>query len=457
MNVRHRVVFMPRQKKAVFVGHDTAGFLTGLGLGFKALGWSVKNIGPVHPFKYAQYPSSSSGKVTRFRARNLWRSTRAALSQLSFSDSIWGALTRFCIRRPYRMVRAVILFPYAIFMLTQADLVLYNGGMTISGTAMELRIARRLRTKIVSSFHGSDIRPAYLDGAWLSQTNASLKEIRRTVRRQFKVAQRAERFSHMLVSWSGITHFILGKIYLHEQLGFPSVLQHSIKNVQTEEISSPRAHEHIVVLHMPTNRFAKGTDLILNTLEGIRLSGQEFEVRIVERVRHDQSIREIADCDLVVDQVYSDSATGVLASEASVLGKPVVVASKDQAWLTEVLGPDLPETYFIETSMLGQELTKLIEDASVRGRAASRAAQYFQDRWNPTDVAKKYLEVLFGESPLEPYTAARLTAARGGFASPEFLRKVVSSYIKEYGHTALQLDGNPELRDSVVEEFFEAR
>lgn len=444
---------MNKHKRATLVGYDTAGFLTGMKLGLTSLGWDVSIIGPAHAFNYERKGDTKSASSNYRTFLDKMRDAKQSVVMRSKSPSILGRTIRFTTPL-YRSTLIAFRLPNLLVILLKTDLILFNSGATITWSSMDLALARLFRVKIISCFHGSDIRPAYLDGAWLASAKPTLGEIRNYVKQQVKVAKRAERYSDLVVAWSGITHFLSKPISLHEQLGFPSVL---ISHLNSNELPvSARLRNAIpIVLHMPTHPEAKGTDYIVKEIESLQRS-LSFEFRVRSGLSHEEAVAEIQGADIVVDQVYADSASGVLASEASILGRPVIIGSKDCKWFRLTLGVDLPATCFINTIDLRKTLGVLISNPDLRDRTAEEGHRYFIDRWNPASVALQYLNRIYGQPetgkslPL-PKT---LTAARGGFSKPENISLYVTSYIQKYGTQALELDFNSELRDSVISEFW---
>ncbi|HNC82018.1 MAG TPA: glycosyltransferase [Nitrospira sp.] len=143
------------------------------------------------------------------------------------------------------------------------------------------------------------------------------------------------------------------------------------------------------ILHAPTNRKVKGTDLILGALERIREQGHVFELLLVEGLSNDEAHRIYESADVLVDQLFAGWYGG-LAVELMALGKPVLVYIRedDLGFIPVEMKSDLP---FIQVTpqtieaVLRQVLEMPREDLVALGRK-SRA---FVERWHdPIRIAE---------------------------------------------------------------------
>ena len=78
-----------------------------------------------------------------------------------------------------------------------------------------------------------------------------------------------------------------------------------------------------VILHAPTDRVRKGTDIILQAIEMVRSNGYEFEFRLIENKSQEEVIHEIACSDIVIDQVGA-GMYGMISIESMMHQKPVI-------------------------------------------------------------------------------------------------------------------------------------
>jgi hypothetical protein len=90
----------------------------------------------------------------------------------------------------------------------------------------------------------------------------------------------------------------------------------------------PLARPPVRVLHAPTNRLIKGTRYVEMAYEQLRPRFPAVDFRVVERLPWHALRDAIADCDVVVDQVFM-GWYGMVAVEAMAMGKPVLCFVRD--------------------------------------------------------------------------------------------------------------------------------
>lgn len=83
------------------------------------------------------------------------------------------------------------------------------------------------------------------------------------------------------------------------------------------------------ILHAPSNRKVKGTDLILEALDRLKIQGFKFELVMVEGMSNAQARQAYTQTDVLVDQLFAGWYGG-LAVELMALGKPVLVYIRDE-------------------------------------------------------------------------------------------------------------------------------
>jgi len=83
------------------------------------------------------------------------------------------------------------------------------------------------------------------------------------------------------------------------------------------------------ILHAPSHRKAKGTDILLDVLDKLKLQGFEFELLLVEGVSNKEARKMYEKADVLVDQLFAGWYGG-LAVELMALGKPTIVYLRDE-------------------------------------------------------------------------------------------------------------------------------
>ena len=115
---------------------------------------------------------------------------------------------------------------------------------------------------------------------------------------------------------------------------------------------------------------------------------------------HRKVIEALSQCDVVIDELYSDTLMAGLATEAAALGKPSVVCGYAKPFLEKhtpayALAPvshSLPEEF-------EKNLRHLLDDDEYRYQLGIAAKQFVDTYWAPTEVAKRYLTLMTGQAP----------------------------------------------------------
>lgn len=126
-----------------------------------------------------------------------------------------------------------------------------------------------------------------------------------------------------------------------------------------------------VVLHAPSKRWTKGTELFLADLEEMDARGL-IELRLIEGVPWAEMRENVKSADIVVDQVAIGSY-GTLACEAMAAGRPVIAHLTD----TVIAAFDGPSP-LVDTDPLGVRATveRLLDDPAGTVEIGRRAAEF---------------------------------------------------------------------------------
>lgn len=83
------------------------------------------------------------------------------------------------------------------------------------------------------------------------------------------------------------------------------------------------------IVHAPTHRRVKGTELILGALDALKQEGLRFELTLVEGLSQAEARKRYEEGDVLIDQLFAGWYGG-LAVELMALGKPVLVYLRDE-------------------------------------------------------------------------------------------------------------------------------
>jgi glycosyltransferase involved in cell wall biosynthesis len=125
------------------------------------------------------------------------------------------------------------------------------------------------------------------------------------------------------------------------------------------------------VLHMPSLRGKKGTEMILRGLRELETEGLRFETALVEGVSHAEAKEQIRSADIVIDNVITGDYE-VISMETMASGRVAVANMSDG--VLDAYGGDVP-VYNVDPSTFVDRMRALIADRSTcldlarRGRA----------------------------------------------------------------------------------------
>ncbi len=142
----------------------------------------------------------------------------------------------------------------------------------------------------------------------------------------------------------------------------------------------PSDRERPLVVHAPSDRAKKGTELVIAACAQLPV-----ELDIVEGVPHDEARERYARADIVVDQLFA-GWHGVFALEAMALGKPVVTYLKpdvvEQA--ERAFGTKVPIVSATKETLV-DALLPLVESPALR-REVGAASRAYVERVHDIDV-----------------------------------------------------------------------
>ena len=140
----------------------------------------------------------------------------------------------------------------------------------------------------------------------------------------------------------------------------------------------------IRIAHAPTNRGAKGTDLILRILDEVRRRyPNRVEVVLIEQMSHAQAIRLLSTAHLMIDQILI-GWYGAAAVEAMRMGIPVIayIREEDLARIPQAMADDCKRAVIsADPATLLDRLCTIVEDPGLLLQQHARALDYV-GRWH---------------------------------------------------------------------------
>jgi glycosyltransferase involved in cell wall biosynthesis len=144
-------------------------------------------------------------------------------------------------------------------------------------------------------------------------------------------------------------------------------------------------HEHngpLRILHAPSNRMVKGTDLLLSALEKLKEQGYVFELLLVEGMSNAEARKVYESADILVDQLFAGWYGG-LAVELMALGKPVLayIRDEDLRFIDQEMRQQLPILQTTPDSVL-EVLRGVLEMTRPELVALGMRSRAFVERWH---------------------------------------------------------------------------
>lgn len=425
-------MYSSERKPRILIGlTEIAGTAAGLCQGFRSLGYECDFINRFpHPFKY-----EGSGH---------WATP--ILHRLSFLTAPpWRKRTPF--RQICQKLLAVFRGFLLIWNLFRYDVFIFFSQITFSNNLWDLPILKFFGKKIICVFVGSDSRPPYLDGfhdknpektadlEWLITVSASQK------RRLKKI----EKYADHLINW-------LPHAYFHERsFTLGTIMGFAIPLKEPGRIREA-GRQKLKVIHAPSNQAFKGTEGIRQLVGRLKSKGYDFEYLEISGRPNQEVLAALADCDFVIDQLYSDTPFAAFVAEAAFFGKPSVVGG----YYASVIHKDIPAEYippslFVLPENVEAAVESLLINAPFRLELGGRAREYVRNYLAPERVAERFLSLIEGREPAEwrrsPY---ELSYLYGGGQSAEKVKKQLLAVIEHGGPAALQLDDKPKLKEALI-------
>lgn len=365
------------------------------------------------------------------------------------------------LRLFFALPRKILLAAWAIQMVWRYDAFIFVCGRSLIRNNLDLPLLKLLGKRVISNVgHGSEARPAYINGSHQSKdgmSRPSLEYLTRLTRRQYAHLNRVQKYSTIVIGAPySTTQFLSVRMINWFALGVPfqgqpkeglACLDHCAGRQQAATNSAVR------ILHAPSHSALKGTEQIGAAIEALRKKGHEIEFVLIQNRPFSEVIQEIVACDFVVDQIYSDTPLATFATEAAWFGKPAVVGGYGLHRIKKHVPDDMfPPSKICRPDQIQDAIEDLILNKECRDRLGTEAQQFVQKRWNAVEVAKRYLRLIEGNIPeewwLEPNA---VTYVEGCGQSDALSKENIRLMVERYGRRSLQLTHRPILEKAFLD------
>jgi len=355
-------------------------------------------------------------------------------------------------RVPHRILleatRRLLWSIHAVTSILRYRTFVFAFAMTFAPEGRDLPVLRLLGKRVVVvAANGSEARPPYVDDFHRGFTSA---EVSRSVRRKRRTLARIERWADVVIGAPLSSSQFLSRSFVNYfAMGMPCRPITLPADTVPDDKVDPRT---VRVLHAPSNPRGKGTEHIRKVVESLIGDGLVIEYSEITDQPNEVVLARLAETDIVIDQLYSDTPMATLAAEAAALGKPTVVGG--YGW--DVLRPWVPNGMWPPSELCRAEtvrdaLERLVADPVYRRSLGGRAKDFVTTRWSLHEVGERWRRVLEGTYPedwlVDPMA---IVYTNGSLLNDADARARVRALINDCGVQALGLSHNPRLEVAFV-------
>jgi glycosyltransferase involved in cell wall biosynthesis len=210
----------------------------------------------------------------------------------------------------------------------------------------------------------------------------------------------------------------------------------------------------VTILHSPSFPEGKGTPGIRAAVAALQAKGHKIRfIEITGRPNH-EVLELIAQCDFVIDQLYSDMAMVGFATEAAFFGKPAIVGGYYAAHqAVDIADKWIPPTLFCLPEDIEAAIEKLLVDAEFRCILGERAREFVESRWLASRSAERFLALARGDFPEEwLYNPAHCDYIHGMGMSKQNMQRVMRGMLERHGMSAFGLSDKPRM-EKLIKQF----
>jgi hypothetical protein len=265
---------------------------------------------------------------------------------------------------------------------SDCDLYIQVSTCGVSDHRIEDRILRRIKkanAKIVSIFLGSDVRhypcfkQEFMPNDWVIPQKYDVPLGKKLARLRLH-----EKYSDAIFSVPDQMGMAI-RPYYHLQL--PVDCQRIPMNLLSRD--------RPLVVHAPTNRSIKGSDIIESAFDSLKEEGVPFDYLPLYDIPRESLLRILGVADVLVDQLICHGP-GWLGHEAMASG--TVVATR---FYEDSPRSFRPPVYSIDQFNIKEKLKVLFESASIRRRFAVEGRRYVEENHSVESVVQKMIDAVF--------------------------------------------------------------
>jgi len=422
---------------------EIAGYYSNLVHGLRATGCDVI-YGIIHSNHFAygkEHPQSSLRRI----CLDLW-----LWSERHRSHRLIWLLAR--------LSHQLLVILYFLFWFPRLDVVIFGFGHSFLPFNLDLPLLRLFgKTVIVNLGHGSEMRPPYVDGSYLLADGSSLIPARRLIAIAKRMRSRVrwfEQWATFVIGAPLSSSLFATKPYINWfAIGIPFADSNASGLSRLSEQAFLESRTPLRIIHAPSKPVLKGTAAIRQAICNLQRRGFLIDYREIQGKPNSEVLAELQHCDLVVDQLFSDTPMAALAVEAAFWGKPSLVGGYGLNELKQLLPSAwCPPTFTCHPSALEATLERLLMQPELLRQVGAQARDFVANRWRSTLVAQRYLGLIKRNFPGDWWFDPSQLRYLHGCGLPESqVSQSVAEILHADGLQGLQLSSRPDLEQAYLE------
>ena len=203
---------------------------------------------------------------------------------------------------------------------------------------------------------------------------------------------KVERYADVIINHTATSQYFSRSLVSLLAIGIPI-------NGRVDAVKASQ-RQSIRILHAPSRPLAKGSLVFRQVVDELIAEGYSIDLVELVGVPNRVVLKELQNCDFVIDELYSDTPLAMFATEAAMFGKPAIVGGYYAAQLSaDNQYSVLPPSLYVAPEEIKQAIRKMIDDKEFRTDMGNRAHDFILNNWSARMVAKNYLRLIEGDIP----------------------------------------------------------
>jgi hypothetical protein len=256
--------------------------------------------------------------------------------------------------------------------------------------------------------------------------------------------KRIEAISHCVIAHPLTSQFLARRSVNLSCIGLPVPQIHSSS---MEKVSTS-----FKIVHAPSDRRAKGSDLIRAVVLDLGRSFPEIQYKELSGISNAEVLTELASADLLIDQLYSDTVLAGVGIEAASFGVATFVCGYGFEELRCHIDSNLlPPAFTSHPDNFRQTLAELLEDKDAIYALGVSAKNFVTSTWSIEQVSQRFLDVAIGHVKEEwTFNPSDVTYLCGSGLSMVDLQQIREAGVRRFGDSFIQIRSRHKLSQRFI-------